>query len=167
MPTYTQIGTAQVAGVGGAVSFDFTSIPNTYTDLVVVTSTRASLDVVSASVKLNGATANRTNRMLYGTGSGVASETGTTIYAYGNVNASARTANTFASTTYYIPNYKGSTAKSLSIDAVEENNGTTAFSSIVASLWNDTAAITQITITPDIGTFVQYSTAYLYGVSNA
>lgn len=167
MPTFTQIGSAVTVGSGGAASIDFTSIPSTYTDLVLVTSLRSTADVVSASLKFNGATTNRTNRMVYGTGSGTGSEPGTTIYAYGNVNASARTANTFCNATYYITGYAGSTAKSLSIDAVEENNGTLAFGSLVASLWNSTAAITQITLTPDLGNFAQHSTAYLYGVSNA
>jgi hypothetical protein len=161
--TYSKLAEVSV-GSGGAATIDFNSIPQNYTDLVLVTSTRSSLDTVNANLRFNQSTNNRTNRMLYGTGSAAASEPGTTIYAYGNVNASARTANTFASATYYIPNYASSNSKSLSIDSAEENNGTLAFASMVASLWSNPSAISQITLTPDIGNFVQYSTATLYGV---
>jgi hypothetical protein len=165
--TFTLIDSYSV-GAGGIASIDFTSIPNTYTDLCLKTSLRATADTVSAYLTFNGDSSNRTNRMLYGLGSGSgASEPGTTIYAYGNVNASARTSNTFCNADYYIPNYAGSTYKSLSIDAAEENNGTLAFCSIVASLWSSTSAINRITLTSGLGNFAQYSTAYLYGVKNA
>ena len=78
------------------------------------------------------------------------------------------TASTFANGEIYIPNYAGSTYKSLSADSVTETNATGAVRAFHATLWSNTAAINQITLTPDAGgNFVQYSTAYLYGVKNA
>jgi len=59
------------------------------------------------------------------------------------------------------------TVKSISADAVEENNGTTAFAGLSAALWSNTAAITSITLTPQTGSYVQYSTATLYGISKS
>jgi hypothetical protein len=77
------------------------------------------------------------------------------------------TANTFSNGEIYIPNYAGSNYKSWSSDAVTENNATSADMSLVAGLTSITAAITSITIAGAAGNLVQYSTAYLYGVSNA
>ena len=162
--TYSKLAEVNV-GSGGAASIDFNNIPQNYTDLVLKLSARATQDTVQAYMTFNGTSANRSSRMLYGNGSSAASEPSSTlIYAYGNINASARTANTFANAEYYIPNYSGSNPKSLSTDAVEENNGTLAFSSMVASLWNSVTAITSISLVSGLGNFAQYSTATLYGV---
>jgi hypothetical protein len=75
------------------------------------------------------------------------------------------TASSFSSGEIYIPNYAGSTNKSYSIDSVTEQNATGALAELIAGLWSQTAAITQITLSSS--NFQQYSTAYLYGVSNA
>jgi len=65
----------------------------------------------------------------------------------------------------YIPNYTSSNAKSASIDGVSENNATASYQTIDAFLWNDTSAITSITLTLSGGNFAQYSSASLYGVT--
>jgi hypothetical protein len=80
---------------------------------------------------------------------------------------STDTANTFGNTDIYIPNYAGSANKSVSVDTVEENNGTTARALLGAILWSNTAAITALGLTPVSGSFVQYSTATLYGIKNS
>jgi hypothetical protein len=64
----------------------------------------------------------------------------------------------------YIPNYTGSTAKSVSVDGVMENNATYAAAGIIAGLWNDTAAVTSVSISSEVATLVQYSSATLYGI---
>ena len=75
------------------------------------------------------------------------------------------TANTFNSTTFYIPNYAGSTNKSFSFDQVNENNTTAANQVLGSVLWSNTAAITSISLTSPGYNFVQYSTASLYGIT--
>jgi hypothetical protein len=55
----------------------------------------------------------------------------------------------------------------MSTDGASENNATDGRVAFNASLWSNTAAITSITLTPQAGSLMQYSTAYLYGVSNA
>ena len=173
MPTYTQIGTAQVVGSGGAASMSFSSIPSTYTDLVIKISARTNRAsaVDSLGFYFNGDTtvARYTGRVLYGTGTSAASNAPNpvndeTMFISGN----SATASTFGNTEMYIPNYAGSNQKSSSIDSVGENNAATARMDIAATLYNQTTAITSITIIPITGTLLQeYSTAYLYGVSNA
>lgn len=167
MPTFTQIGTAQVVGAGGAASIDFTSIPSTYTDLCVVVSGRSSYAGGSASlfISLNGSTSSFTTKLLEGSGSTAVSFS--SARNVGVINGATSTANTFSNISLYFPNYAGSTNKSFSSDAVQENNATEAYADLTAQLWSNTAAINQITLTPNAGSFVQYSTAYLYGVSNA
>jgi hypothetical protein len=77
------------------------------------------------------------------------------------------TANTFASTQVYIPNYAGSANKSFSSENMTENNGATTFMTLHAGLWSNTAAITSIKIAPAGGSWMQYSTATLYGISKS
>ena len=166
MPTFTQIGSAVTVGAGGAASIDFTSIPSTYTDLAIVLSVRSSSGT-DARIKFNSSSdSTYSMRSLKGDGSSAssASESSQTSSWLGNVT---NVANTFNSIGIYIPNYAGSTAKSFSVENVSENNGTTAYALMIAGLRNNTAAITSISIFDAYFTFQQYSTAYLYGVSNA
>ena len=68
----------------------------------------------------------------------------------------------------YIPNYSGSTYKSLSIDGVTEDNVTSntgPYASLYAGLWSNSAPINSITLYPNgSANFAQYSTFTLYGV---
>jgi len=172
--TYTLISSVTV-GSGGAANIEFTSIPATYTDLVVKLSartTRNTGDANSIKVTFNSSTSGYTYKILLGTGS-VATSTDQTAFftnaswgGYANQNTGT-TANTFSSHELYIPNYAGSNNKSLSTDSVTENNSSSAYAALVSSLWSNSAAITSITLAPDGFDFVQYSTAYLYGISNA
>jgi hypothetical protein len=170
--TFELIASSTV-GAGGAASIDFTSIPQTYTDLVVKVSARndAATTVGGLWIQFNGSSANLSARVLYGTGSAAGSFSDTTVFAYSD--AASATANTFSNVEYYIPNYAGSNNKSLSVDSVMENNATAASSALTAGLWSNTSAITSIKLltfnnsNSAAANFVQYSTAYLYGVKNA
>jgi hypothetical protein len=168
--TYIQIGSTVTVGSGGAATIDFSSIPSTYTDLLLVISARTNQATGGAwgdlAVKPNNSTASLTARYLYGTGSGAASATGTTIDVHGTTDSA--TASTFGNVSVYIPNYAGSTNKSISIDDVTENNATSALAFLNAGLWSNTAAINQLTVySPAAYTIKQYSTATLYGIKNS
>jgi hypothetical protein len=165
--TYSKIATYTV-GSGGVASIDFLNIPQTYTDLVLKVSMRDSWsnpyrDLV---IGFNGVTTNLSNRKLVTIDSSTpASYTGSN----GNFvweNAATSTANTFANIEYYIPNYTNSNYKSISVDAVTENNSANNILALTAGLWSSTAPITSIKLSPnDSGTtFVQYSSAHLYGI---
>jgi hypothetical protein len=162
--TYVAIATTTV-GAGGAASIDFTSIPQTYTDLHLLVSIREETSATAvAFIKFNNTTANRSERYIQGNGSSASSGT-TTVLQFIACQPSD-TANTFGNASIYIPNYTSSNYKSVSSDSVSENNSTTAFSRLVAGLWSNTSAINQITITTDTGDVAQYSTATLYGIKN-
>jgi hypothetical protein len=164
--TYTLIASNTV-GSGGASSVAFSSIPSTYTDLLVKVSSRST--EASAwdwfSISLNGSTSNFSWKSLWAdTSPASGGGSGVTI-PYGGTAANA-TANTFSNTEIYIPNYVSSNYKSVSADAVGENNSATAGRSLTALLWSNTAAITSLSVNSGT-TFVQYSTFYLYGISNS
>ena len=167
--TFTLISSVTV-GSGGAANIEFTSIPATYTDLALhlsIRDNRATVVDTEAYIKFNNNTSNYSYRLAAGSGASVSSANGATYPPLIATSAGA-TANTFASNFIYIPNYAGSNNKSLSIDVVSESNITSSvYMYLVAGLWSNSAAITSITFTPFTGNFVQYSTAYLYGISNA
>ena len=157
-------------GSGGAANIEFTAIPQTYTDLYLVVSARCEADPSGVNqnigVVFNGSAANRTNRELYGTGS-VAGSSSLTVLRLGYASSQYATSNTFGNAHGYIPNYTSSNAKSISGDGVAEGNTTGMFMAIEAGLWNDTAAITSITVVAADGAkdFLQYSSATLYGIT--
>ena len=149
-------------GAGGSSSIGFTSIPQTYTDLFVVISDRATVNDVSLFIKFNGSSAGYAFRRLLGTGSSAMSQS----YAEpGGAFAENTnfTANTFGNHSIYIPNYKSSTNKPWVSDTVTENNASGSYAGIFAGLWSNTAAITQVTLSVNGGNFAQHSTASLYG----
>jgi hypothetical protein len=169
MATFEKIATVDV-GLLGAASIDFTSIPSTFTDLCVKLSLRAStLDVnKDCYITLNGSTSSFSGRYLQGNSTAAGSFT---LARYiGNVPDAGATTSTFSNGEIYIPNYAGSSNKSFSIDTVQENNSSTTGTALVqfiAGLWSNTAAITSLSVAPSAGTFVQYSTATLYGIKKA
>lgn len=157
-------------GAGGASSIDFTSIPQTYTDLLVVLNARSteSSDRTNLYLRVNSVTSAYTYKSFYGSGSSPFSSNGsgvTEIYV-GTINGATSTSNTFGTCQIYIPNYTGSTYKLFGMEAANENNATQAFQFIAGGQWANTAAITSVNILPSGGTpLVQYSTASLYGIT--
>jgi hypothetical protein len=170
--TFIKIATATV-GVLGAADITFSSIPATYTDLVVKLSSRGDRAATSVGnfVQFNAdtSTANYAFVQLVGTGTGTGSTSAatTTGVLFQRNTGSTATANTFGNSEMYIPNYTSANHKSVSNDSVTENNATDADASLVASLWRNTAAITSMKIFPGSGNFVQYTTATLYGISKS
>ena len=167
--TYSKIASTTV-GSGGSASIDFIAIPQNYTDLIILYSLRSNRVATIDQVKFefNSSTSNLSSRDLYSDGSGVASDTLSTIVrGYGNPGDNA-TANTFGNGQIYIPNYSGNSYKSISITGVDENNATgvnSAQAGMSAGLWSNSSPINSIKILPTNGTgFKQYSTATLYGI---
>lgn len=164
--TMTLISTITV-GASPTYSINFSSIAQTFTDLYCVVSSRDTNAATNTNLnfRFNANTgSNYSQRRLYGNGSVSGSDnTSATTILTAQVPGSSATSNTFGSISLYIPNYTGATNKSCSIDVVTENNGTTAEQNIIAGLWSQTTAITEINILAGIQ-FVQGATASLYGI---
>jgi hypothetical protein len=170
--TYTLISSVTV-GSGGAANITFSSIPSTYTDLLVKISTRSTSATVIGyvNIRFNSDTGNNYSyKAVGGTGSitfNNNSAGGSSIFTVTAGNSS--TSNTFGNAEIYIPNYTSANYKSVSIDGVGENNATEAYTQLVVGIWSSTSAITSIQLSDIFGSanFAQYSTAYLYGISKA
>jgi hypothetical protein len=158
----TKISSVTV-GAGGSSSISFTSIPQTYTDLVVKISGRTNRTAVdSITMTFNGSSTGITWITLMGDGSTPTSGTAQRFW----VNSASDTANTFGNAEVYIPNYTSANYKSTSIDTTVENNAVGSYSEILHQLWSNTAAITSIELAPQFGTgWLQYTTATLYGIT--
>ena len=170
MATFIKIASVTV-GSGGSSTITFSSIPSTYTDLCLKVSARDNRAGVLDSemyVTFNGGSSNLSSRSLYGSGAAAGSTSSATQIPLTIVSAAA-TANTFSNGEMYVTNYASANNKSISIDSVDESNtasGVYAF--LIAGLWSNSAAITSLTLTPFGGnSFVQYSTATLYGIKNS
>lgn len=153
-----------------AASVTFSSIPQTYTDLIVRCSTRsvAGTPYEMMAIQLNGsAAANYSETFMWGTGSIAVSTRDTAqTYSYPAVTScGADTANTFGTTEIIIPNYTSAAYKLLSIHSAQETNNATARLGPVAGLWSQTTAVSSIVLTVLVGTsFAAGSTFHLYGI---
>lgn len=148
-----------------ASTVTFSNIPSGYTDLKIVYSARSTGSSVGIVMLLNGSSANISTRGLEGNGASAISYTSTNILGY--TVPSGATANTFGNTEVYIPNYRSSNFKSISVDSVNETNATNAYSVLNAFLWSNTAAITSLTLQSDgtsTNSLAAGSTFTLYGI---
>jgi hypothetical protein len=171
--TYTLIASTTTSGSAGSVTFS--SIPSTYTDLVLRGSTRSDWgggsirDFLQVSI---GGGGSGTYSETYLQGNGAEASSGrlsnTTGLGQNSVMpASGATANTFGNWELYIPSYTAAQNKQMAIDSVTENNATTAYIVPVANLLRSTGSISSITLIPTNGAFVNGSTCYLYGIKNS
>jgi hypothetical protein len=177
MATYKKISTVTV-GSGGASTIEFTSIPQTYTDLVIRISGRTDESGQGRSYfrwRFNSSASGYSYRWTYGYDGNVVNSVLDGPISTGLValmNGASSTSNTFGNTEFYIPNYTGSQNKSLSVDGVTENNTSSTYMlSLSSSIWADTSAITSITLyAVNVGSankFVEHTTATLYGIKNS
>ena len=157
----TLISTVTV-GAGGATQIEFTNVPQTFTDLLIVTSLRDGSLYSDQYVAMNGDVESSIRRLI-GSGSAASSNT-TSIHLRGDF--AAQTANTFGNAQIYIANYTATGAKSVSIDYVNENNATAAEQGLTALKSITTSPITTVGVGYN-GTLQQYSSATLYGISKS
>ena len=161
----TLIATATVTG--SAADIVFSSIPQTFTDLQVLLSVKGSAatsDLSALITQLNGS-GSGSFRDLRGNGSSTNSNNNASSGQIGVLQRSGATG--FGSVSVYIPNYTGTTAKSISTDSVTENNATTAYQAITATLFSGiTTGITSLLFGDGSagGGFAVGSTASLYGI---
>lgn len=156
-----------------AASVTLGSIPGTYTDLLLIVSCRGDTNTGPANqygtdfyLRLNGATTNHSSRVLASNGSAVNSSSPSSIRAV--LTLPRATSSTFGSTEFYIPNYAGSTNKSVSVTSVQESNHSNdVYMEVSAGLWSSTAAVTSLELVPYTGDFVTGSSFYLYGITKA
>jgi hypothetical protein len=165
-----KIETIEVASPVASVTFS--SIPQGYTDLMVVTSSRSTRPAQEDPVYVrfnNNSSSVYSEKFLYGNGSAAYSgSTATNYFQYYSQTAASATSNTFGSMSIYIPNYTSSNYKSVSVDALFPNNSaTTDYSRIQinAGLFSSTSPITSILIGTWVGPYFDTNSTFtLYGI---
>ena len=169
--TYTLIDSEVLTS--SQASITFSSIPATYTDLVLRVSARDSSTTAYPSnlyIQVNSITSGYSFTELFSDVAYVDTQRSTGQAKYfinSSVMSDSQTSNTFSSVEVYIPNYAGSTNKKESTrTAAPQNAGTNVYDTITAQLLGNTAAITSLSITT-ANNFLSGSSFYLYGISNA
>lgn len=157
-----------------AASVTFSSIPATYTDLVLKVSARdtnATADNGQFRLRFNGDTAtNYSLTYLYGSGaaagSGRYSNQTNAGLAFGSGDTAGNTSNTFTNMEIYIPNYTSTANKPFSSFSAPEQNGTNAYMALDAALYRGTSDISSIAISATTN-YASGSTFTLYGLKNS
>ena len=166
--TYTPIATTTITTA--VSSYTFSSIPSTYTDLVLVSnvrSTRAAADD-SLYIRLNSDTAtNYSYTELKGNGTTASSNRQSSIsafYAAQNVAAASQASGTFTPVLFNFNNYSNATTYKT---ILTRNSFAGGEVSAEVGLWRSTSAITTIQIYCAIGNLDIGTTLTLYGIQAA
>ena len=166
--TYTPIATTTLGSA--AASYTFSSIPSTYTDIVLIGSVRSDKTTANSDTitfRLNGDTGtNYSNTILKGTGSAASSNrrSNDAQWYAGEVSSNGDTSNIFTPIIVQFQNYaNASTYKTVLFRTNAVNTDVEAS----VGLWRSTSAINSITIYPAGGNFVSGSTLTLYGIAAA
>lgn len=168
--TYVAIQTVSLTSTQSSISF--TSIPQTYTDLCLLVSTRSATNGAFSDelIRFNDSSSNFTNMYFYGNGSNVlpgrdAYNTGFVAGMPGNT----ATNNAHSNKWIYIPRYASTSVNKIyMVNNGAETNATTAYIHGIVGLWSQTSAITSITLVTDSGAnYLANSTATLYGIKNS
>jgi hypothetical protein len=154
-------------GAGGTSTIEFTSIPGTYTDLVILLSARttAGSDVTRFRAN-NYAAANYTATVIFSNGANIQTftETFNTHMNIGTTPGTSMSANSFSNVLIQYPNYASSDVKTIKSFALYKDSGANMEQRLTGS--NNGAAFTAAVTSVQIyttNTLAQYTTAYLYG----
>ena len=158
-------------GSGGAASVTFNSIPQTYTDLVVVANARhTSGGGDNLIAQLNGTTTSYVSRYLGGTGTAVQNYTNSSLgissgMLMGNVGGTSYTSNTWNASTIHIPNYTETVTKTGVANGGFENAASSVgYQSLTVSSSSVTAAVTSVTVKASATNLAENSVISLYGI---
>ena len=166
-PTYTPIE-SKTLGSNTAI-VEFTSIPQTYTDLVLVINGKSDTSTVNVYAQVgNGSYDTGTNyswTWMGGSGSTAASGRGSTTDA---LLFGASGTSSFSPTIIHFQNYSNTTTYKTMISrssTADTTSGQTV--SAWVGLWRSTSAINRIKLYPNVQNWVAGTTATLYGIANA
>jgi hypothetical protein len=166
--TYEPIATATSSG--STSTFSFTSVPSTYTDLMLVCSLRSSFAIADHDtlIRVNGNSSSIYSRTkLEGNGSSASTSVNSNQSGFysGQVQGASSTSGVFSTQIIQINSYSNtSTFKTF----LSRNNTPTNYVSAIVGLWRNTSAINQVDIlNADGSNWISGSTATLYGIKAA
>jgi len=159
--TYTPIATQTLGSTAATVTFS--SIPSTYTDLVLITNESLTSNTMNSKMTFNGSSASDYSRTyLIGYASTVISgrETNQNGIPYGYLASTSHQ----GLNRLMLMNYSSTSVYKTVL--TREDNASDRTSTAVG-LWRSTSAINQITLTVASGSYTAGSTFTLYGVKSA
>jgi hypothetical protein len=154
-------------GAGGTSTIEFTSIPGTYTDLVVLLSARttAGSDVTRFSAN-NYASQVHFGQVIFSNGANIQAftESFNTFINIGTTPGTDMSANSFSNVLIQYPNYSSSNVKTVKSFALYKDSGANMEQRLTGSQngASFTAVVTSVQIY-STNTLAQHTTAYLYG----
>lgn len=177
MPKGMQAIYTQVAS-GSASNIVFNNIPQNYTDLEVVMSTRDGITgtgsyilwgINSSSAAIYSGTNIYQSIMDYGTSVLGSRDSNMTYFGFArlacNSSSGGFTANTFSTTKIYFPNYSDTNFKAINLHVSAPNGTTASYSTnFLANLYRSNAPITSMNFSAPAN-YVAGSTFTLYGIS--
>ena len=171
MPNTMTLISSATASSGSVASLDFTSIPSTYTDLILKGSVRcagtSNGNAYAVWMSINGVTTNRTWKVLAAyNNSSITTASGTDAFV-AETGGTGGTVSTFNNFEIYIPQYTSSNNKTFGSNSVTEVQGTNNEIDLVGGNWNTSAAITSLSVYVSGQNLAQYSTVSLYGIKNS
>jgi len=161
--TYTPIATQTLGSATASVTFS--SIPSTYTDLVLVANHAGVSSANALYVTLNSDTAsNYSYTLLTGNGSSATSARGSITAAYfGNSTLTIGGTNSVV----HLMNYSNTTTYKTLIGRNNAADGAQPNATAAVNLWRNTAAITSVLVSYYNVNFATGSTFSLYGIKAA
>lgn len=170
MPTtYTRIASQEV-GAGGAASVIFSSIPQTFNDLMLLGSARGTNSGrTDAKAIVNNTTGGYTYNFMegYATNQVYSSNSNSTNGIDVIMPDSSHTANYFSTSQHYISNYKSTGYKQGIARQCSPSNSTLTFyiQALAFQITSAAAPVTSLTVTANVGLIAQFSKFHLYGIS--
>jgi|DEB19_MinimDraft_3_1074340.scaffolds.fasta_scaffold14499_4 hypothetical protein len=158
--TYEPIATTTLSSPSGAVGFS--SIPSTYTDLIVVASIKMNSGTPNINLYINTIDSQSySSTLLKGTGSATTSSRNINKYGSGGGAPIGEATTEWGIATLHFNNYSNTTTyKTILTRITEPTNATMASVCLVRS----TAAISSFVVQADSGSFVTDSTFTIYGI---
>ena len=164
--TYSPIATTTLGSA--AASYTFSSIPSTYTDLVLVASLNGSSGT-AIKVQFNSDTGtNYSLTRLVGDGVSATSsqQSNSSSIIYGS-NGIPTAANQFAPVIMHIQNYANTTTYKTMLSRFNNANSSLGSTDAIVGLWRSTSAINAVKVEANSGNFSTGSTFTLYGIKAA
>jgi len=154
-PTYTPLANLTLSSTAASVTFS--SISQSYRDLVLVAVTTGS-QTTSISMNLNGDTTTTNYNRVYMGGSGTSATSSTATNQY--------IASSFTSTSQHLLNIMDYSATDKHKTVLSRLDNAADSTRATATRWANTAAITSVQILVNAGTFAAGSTFALYGIAS-
>lgn len=166
--TYTAIATTTLSAIANPITFS--SIPQTYTDLVIVVTGRGTgantIDSTLSYFNSNTGTNNYSNTFLYGDGASTYGQrnSNSVYFSFGPHPGGNATANVFGAEVLHVLNYSNTTTFKTIISRSSADIGGSGQTWLTTNLWRQTAAINRIDLYTSAGSWAVGTKFSLYGI---